>query len=164
MLPLGVVAGWPWKDGTPAVTRLLGCDTGPSTFTTWGEPGQIHYGLLPSSPWCPGKGISGHEAPPPAPPFGHPLWMGWGAVGGWAVMLSHQPLPLGVSVSCRSPAAQQRPPRPPLPFLASAVVGQRARAKVGQHHWSQRACPAPRPPRTALAEAEAVGSAPLGPV
>ena len=83
MLPLGVVAGrWPWKDGTPAVTRLLGCDTGPSTFTTWGEPGQIHYGLLPSSPWCPGKGISGHEAPPPAPPLGHPLWMGWGAGGG----------------------------------------------------------------------------------
>lgn len=163
MLPLG------WRRGGPGRTGLLlspirsAMTQAPAPLRRGGNLARFTMGFSPAAPGDQERASQAMRLLPQPRPSG--TRCGWGgARWGGAVMLSHQPLPLGVSVSCRSPAAQQRPPRPPLPFLASAVVGQRARAKVGQHHWSQRACPAPRPPRMALAEAEAVGPAPQRPV
>lgn len=75
-----------------------------------------HGGTRPGSLWapwkppgCPGKGTSGHEAPPLAPPPGHPLCVGGGDP--W--------LPLGVSVFADLWQLSRGPPS----SLASAAVG-----------------------------------------
>lgn len=56
ILPLGAMARlWPWKDGTPAVTCLLGRDTGLSTSATWGNEARLTVGSL-EAPRVPRKG------------------------------------------------------------------------------------------------------------